>query len=79
MVNSRKLKALLVENSYTQSEVAKLLGISTNAFSRKLNNKSQFTLNEAYLLKNILNVVEFERIFFENLIPNTQQKEVYKK
>lgn len=73
MINSRKLKALLMENSYTQQEAAKHLGISLNAFSRKLNNKSQFTLNEAYILKSILGITDFDKIFFTDYIPNKQQ------
>lgn len=37
-----------------QSDVAKLLGISTGALSNKLNGKSEFTLSEAYEVAKIL-------------------------
>ncbi|WP_250277248.1 helix-turn-helix transcriptional regulator [[Clostridium] colinum] len=64
MVDTRKLKGLLIENGYTQADVAKKLGISLNSFSRKINNKTQFNLTEAFLLKNILKISDMEKVFF---------------
>ncbi len=66
MVDTRKIKALLIENGYTQAEIAKKLGISMNSFSRKINNKTQFSLNEAFLLKKELKISNMEQVFFIN-------------
>ena len=64
MVDTRKLKGLLIENGYTQADIAEKLGISLNSFSRKINNKTQFNLTEAFLLKNILKISDMEKVFF---------------
>ncbi len=73
MVNTKKIKALLIEKDYSRAEISNILGISTNSFSRKINNKSQFTLNEVFLLKNTLGIKDIEKVFFIDDIPNTQQ------
>ena len=66
LVDTKKIKALLVENGYTQSEIAKKLGISITSFSRKVNNKTQFNLSEAFLLKKELKILNMEQVFFIN-------------
>ena len=46
MVDTRKLKALLVSSGYTQKDIASKLDLSTTAFFNKLHNISEFTANE---------------------------------
>lgn len=73
MVNTKKIKSLLIEKDFSRAEISNILGISTNSFSRKINNKSQFTLNEVFLLKKALDIKDIEKVFFIENIPNTQQ------
>lgn len=64
MVNTRKLKALLVKQGYTQKEIATQLKLSTTAFFNKLHNKSEFTANEIGDLSMILYIKDKDEIFF---------------
>ena len=64
MVNTRKLKALLVKQGYTQKEIAAKLKLSTTAFFNKLHNKSEFTANEIGDLSTILYIKDKDEIFF---------------
>ena len=66
MINTLKLKALFIENDLKNETVAKILGISKQSLSMKLNNKREFKVSEIYKLKSILNInfVDFETIFF---------------
>lgn len=65
MVQSRKLKALLVEKGLKQQNVSASLGITLTCFNRKINNKSVFSLNEVNQLYRILGLKpnEFVDIF----------------
>lgn len=67
MLNSRKLKAVMVEHGDRQQDLAKYLGISENALSNKITRKNDFVLRE---VKNIikrynLTAVDIEEIFFK--------------
>ena len=68
MTDTKKVKARMVELGYTQSEVAKLIGVSTPMFNRKLNNKSFFAAPQIQSMLHLLHVDEKEIIpyFFAN-------------
>lgn len=68
MVDTRKLKALLVSSGYTQKDIASKLDLSTTAFFNKLHNISEFTANEIGNLSNILNIVDKDEIFFAQYV-----------
>lgn len=50
-----KLKGLMTEKNITQVQLAKLLGISVSTLNQKLNGKSDFTIQEAKKISEILN------------------------
>lgn len=50
-----KLKGLMTENNITQVQLAKLLSISVSTLNQKLNGKSDFTIQEAKKISEILN------------------------
>lgn len=56
MINRNKLRGLMAEKNIKQGEMAESIGISKNAFSMKLNEKSRFDENEVYMLSKLLNV-----------------------
>lgn len=64
-MNSRKLKARIVELGLTQREVAGMIGISANSFSRKLLGKSDFLLSEAIALCSVLDIEKLGEFFLE--------------
>lgn len=68
MVNTLKIKALIIENNYTNELISKKLGISKQSFSMKLNNKREFKASEINKLQLILkiNINDFVKIFFAN-------------
>lgn len=61
---TNKLKAKLSEKGLTQSEVADKLGISYQAFSYKLNNKSEFKASEIETLCKELDISDKDAYFF---------------
>lgn len=54
MPEQRRLKAALVEGGISQSEVAELLGITREAFNKKLNGRIRFSLEEAFKIAKFL-------------------------
>ena len=68
MINSLLLKSIITKKGYTQSEVAKKIGISSQTFNCKINNKTEFKLNEVISLCKFLDTTlqEKEEIFFGN-------------
>lgn len=64
-MNTKKLKAALVESGYTQRDLAKEMNMSKNTLNAKLNGKSAITIDEALLFSEKLNLtkVSFENIF----------------
>ena len=73
-MNFKKLKGKLKEEDYTQKEIARLIGITPQAFNAKINNRTQFTLSEVIKMTNILRIDNPIEIFFTNHIPNMQQR-----
>lgn len=63
MVNSNRVKGLIVENGYSMSEVAELLGISTASLNRRLK-KGVFKSNEIDILIKELKITDPMPIFF---------------
>lgn len=64
MTDTKKLKAILVENGVTQKEIAKKLGISSTSFNYKLSNKRPFNADEMFKLCDLLYIAEPRNIFF---------------
>lgn len=56
MVNTKKIKALMTGCGMTQAYVSKELDISQPTFNQKLNNRRQFTLDEARILQRMLQI-----------------------
>lgn len=55
MIDLRMLKATLIELGITQLEASEVLGISREAFNRKINGGINFTLEEAFKLSEFTN------------------------
>ena len=51
-----KIREYRKANGYRQSDLAKLLGIKQNTYSRKENGKSRFTIDEIIMLTHIFKV-----------------------
>lgn len=58
MINTRKLKAAMIEAGCTQKELAEKLGISENSVSKKINGKRSFNIDEACAVCEALNIVD---------------------
>ncbi len=63
MVNSNKIKGLIVENGYSMSEMAELLGMSTASLNRRLK-KGVFKSNEIDILIEKLHINDPMPVFF---------------
>lgn len=63
MLNVNALKAEIVRNGLTQTELAEMLGIAPITFGRKLKN-SAFGIDEAYRMIKLLNIEHPSEIFF---------------
>lgn len=65
MINTKLLKSYFVKNGLKQEEIAKKIGISYQSLSDKINNKSQFKVDEVSILCKILDIKdEKDDIFF---------------
>ena len=64
-MNANKLRAKIKEKGLTQEKVAKIIGISDNSLSRKLNGKKDFRLGEVILLCQALQIDNVEEIFLQ--------------
>lgn len=65
MIDTKLLKAAIAKKGLTQAEVARKVGISSQSFSGKLNNKTEFQLSEVIKLCKMLDISEEkDRIFF---------------
>ena len=64
-MNANKITAQIVECGMTQGEVAQIIGISANSFSRKLLGKRDFLLSEVIALCSVLNFDNPEEIFLD--------------
>ena len=56
MVNTKKLRAKIIEEGFTYERVAEYLNLSGCTFGRKVRNVSAFTLNEVEALIKLLNI-----------------------
>lgn len=66
MINTKKLKAALVEKSFTQRSLSKEIGISKNTLNAKINGKAPISIEEATKLARVLELSkeDFDAIFF---------------
>ena len=62
--NSNLLRGRIAEKGYTQREVAKMIGITYQSFSEKINNKSNFKVSEIIKLCDIHDISDKDRYFF---------------
>ncbi len=63
-INANKIKGRIRELGFTQSGVAKELGISSTALNNKLSCKSEFTACEIAALSKILAITNKDAYFF---------------
>lgn len=56
VINRAELRGLMAKKGINQTELANIIGISTNSFNMKLNNKYQFTELEIKLIADCLKV-----------------------
>ena len=66
MINTRKIKARMVELGITQKDAAKFLCIAQPTINQKINNIRPMDLEEAEKLSNLLqlNIEDFQSYFF---------------
>jgi len=63
MIQTNKLKGLLVENGLSYAKVAKTLGISESTFNRRMK-KGVFKTNEIEVIMKLLNLQNPNSVFF---------------
>lgn len=66
-IQFNKLKGKIAENNLTHREVAKVIGVAPNTFSRKINGTSPVTLKEAKKLADYFDTT-IEELFFYNKV-----------
>jgi len=66
-MNVQKLKAARILKGYTQTDVAKKLGVSLPTYAQKERGKIDFSIKEVIKLANILDldIAQIDDIFFE--------------
>lgn len=66
MVNTKKIKARLVEIGLTQDDLARKMGLATCTINQKLNNIRPLKLSEANMIAKILDIddIDFKSYFF---------------
>lgn len=64
MTATNELRSLFVQKGYTQSTIAKMIGISRQSFSYKINNKVGFKVSEIEALCSILDITDKDKYFF---------------
>lgn len=69
----QRLKGEMLAKNMTQEQIAKKIGITTQALNAKLNGRSQFTIKEAQAISDILDLADPGSIFFSIDVPNTQR------
>lgn len=76
MVNINKLKAKLVENGMTVSELASLIEVNPSTLYRRFQLGENFTIKEANEIAMILGLSakELNEIFFAELVADMQRK-----
>lgn len=68
-----KLKGVMRERGITQEDLAKVLGRTPQSVNAKLNGRGNFTVPEAQIISEYLEIKNPAEIFFNSNIPNTQQ------
>lgn len=68
MTNTIALKQILVGQCLTQAQAAKKLGLSTQSFNMKLNNKREFTVSEITRMIKLLRITDPMAIFFTDAV-----------
>lgn len=63
MILVNNLRAMMVQKGYTQSDIAKMLGISDNTLTSRLK-RGVFNSDEMYKLIDILDIKNPSEIFF---------------
>lgn len=81
MVNTAKLKGLIVERGTTQEAVAKSIGIDRSTFYRKMKNGGDFSILEAQQIAKEVPLTDYEaiEIFFSKKVAETQLKDADRK
>lgn len=64
--NSNKLKAKIIEEGFTQTQIAKKLGISFQSLCYKINNRIEFKASEIQKLCELLSIKDKDSYFFCN-------------
>lgn len=65
MVNTLKLRAVILERGMTQEQVAGALGVSAPTLNCRINNKVEFKVSEVKKIQEILNLTDEEvRLIF---------------
>lgn len=75
MVNINKLKAKLVENDISVSQLAYKVGLNQATMYRRFNGGENFSIKEASEIARILNLSadELNDIFFSEIVADMQQ------
>ena len=68
-LNFNKLKGRIREKGLTQVELAKMVGMSPSVMNQKLNNKSDFTLMETFVIAKVLGIDDINAYFFNEELP----------
>ena len=70
-VDAKILMSKLMLKGMTQADVAKAIGITPNAYSNKLHNRTCFTDDEKIVLAKLfqMNLSEFNDAFYEGMLP----------
>ena len=68
-LNFNKLKGKIREKGLTQVQLAKMVGMSPSVMNQKLNNKSDFTLMESFVIGKVLGIDDMNAYFFNEELP----------
>lgn len=69
-MNAKLLRGKIKEAGLTQEELADIVGMSPNSFSRKINGMRQFKANEIESLCRALNISDPISIFLDGILEN---------
>lgn len=67
-----KLKGLIAQNEMTHADIANLIDVASNTFSRKINGRTPFTLPEAKDIADHFNVTIDELFFYDEVAKKEQ-------
>ena len=56
MINTRKLKARIIEQGFTQETLAPVIGMSSSTLGRKIKNSADMTLREVAVICEVLDI-----------------------